>query len=549
MVNIVSVIVEQESAPPPDTLQKTGFLISQGGTTTSPGTKTLLTQLADLTPFLSAALAIAFPSGLVWSGSVVTVTTAAPHGFTVADTLLITIAGAAPSGYNGTFGCTVTGASTFTYPLASNPGSQTVAGTYIVANESQLLQMATTFFAQGSNVPVFVLELGPGNVNDGVAFLTDWLTANPGNVYDILVPRQWDANTAYLALVAANSGDTAKLYFYTTTTLATYGVYPTTSKAAPILIESPAYGMWPANALATISFNTGIVTATTTTAHGVAPGQWFQISGVTPSGYNGWHQAITGTTGSTLLYLLPADPGSETVLGTLIASFYSNPGIAANEFTMAAPFWQALSADPGPGSRVPPMNLRYLIGVTPYPLQGNAAELATLKAANVWTAQNGAPGNVNANILVGGNMLDSNPWNYWYGADWAQINVVADITAAVIAGSNNTINPLYLNQDGINLLQGVGAGTLSEGVAGGLFLGAVVETELTTVGLANALQQGQFFGNAVINAVPFAVYYGPGGTPSDYALGKYAGFTVLITPLRGFDSIVFTLVVFNFPVP
>jgi hypothetical protein len=48
-----------------------------------------------------------------------TITTAAPHGLTVGSVLPITIAGAAPSGYNGTFTGTVAGASTITYSVAA----------------------------------------------------------------------------------------------------------------------------------------------------------------------------------------------------------------------------------------------------------------------------------------------------------------------------------------------------------------------------------------------------------------------------------------------
>jgi hypothetical protein len=73
-------------------------------------------------------------SSLTWSDDTVTATTASPHGLTVDDTYTIAIVGAVPTGYNGVFTATVTGASTFTYPLSSNPGTETVAGTYAVLN-------------------------------------------------------------------------------------------------------------------------------------------------------------------------------------------------------------------------------------------------------------------------------------------------------------------------------------------------------------------------------------------------------------------------------
>ena len=47
-------------------------------------------------------------------GGTVTATTSSPHGLTLGDSLLLTISGASPSGHNGTYLCTPTGASTFT---------------------------------------------------------------------------------------------------------------------------------------------------------------------------------------------------------------------------------------------------------------------------------------------------------------------------------------------------------------------------------------------------------------------------------------------------
>lgn len=60
-------------------------------------------------------------------------------------------------------------------------------------------------------------------------------------------------------------------------------------------------------------------TFTTTTAHGVAVGQYVQISGMTPGGYNGTWLTVAGTTGSTLVVTMPNNPGASTVQGTLVA--------------------------------------------------------------------------------------------------------------------------------------------------------------------------------------------------------------------------------------
>ena len=233
---IVTVNVSQQLAPAPNTLQKTGAFVSQGGTNTSPGTLTLITSLADLTAILSAAKAL---TSLAWSSSVVTGTTTIGHGWNIGDTVEVTIAGAVPAGYNGTFNATITGANSFTYPLVANPGAETTPGTVILTDTSELLAMGTTFFAQGSQQSVYVLELGEGTVSAGVTALTAYLTANPGTIYSFLLPREWDNNSAFLAFLANQNGTTAKVYFFVTTTVGTYNNYPATSKAAFLFVESP----------------------------------------------------------------------------------------------------------------------------------------------------------------------------------------------------------------------------------------------------------------------------------------------------------------------
>lgn len=64
-----------------------------------------------------------------WSGGTVTVTTAQPHGWQVGGQVNALIEGMTPAGYNGYYALTITGANTFTYALASNPGAATVLGT------------------------------------------------------------------------------------------------------------------------------------------------------------------------------------------------------------------------------------------------------------------------------------------------------------------------------------------------------------------------------------------------------------------------------------
>ena len=460
---IVTVNVAQSVAPSPSTLQRTGALLSQGGTNLSAGTFSLLTQLSDLTPLLTGAKSI---STMVLSAGTVTVTTATPHGFTTADTLLLTIAGVTPAGYNGVFTCTVTGASTFTYPLGSSPGSVTIQGSYTPDDVVELLAMATTFFAQGSSVSVYVLELGAGNAADGVTALTTFITANQNFFYSYLVPREWSAQSTFLTYLATFESTTAKTYFWITATLANYSSFTAAMKCGNVLIEAPVV-------------------------------------------------AAAGAAGT------------------------------ATEFTQAAAFWASLHYSPSSTNKVTPFAFSYLYGVTPYPTFGNSALFATLKAAAINIVGTGAEGGISNSILLWGTMLDGNDFTFWYSVDWVQINIDLNLANAIINGSNNPINPLYFNQDGINRLEQVAASTMSNGVAFGLVLNPVIQLALDGPVLGQALSAGTYAGKTIVNAIPFALYTNE--NPSDYKTGRYAGLSCTYTTNRGFISIIFNVNVSQFP--
>lgn len=81
----------------------------------------------------------------------------------------------------------------------------------------------------------------------------------------------------------------------------------------------PYQAAFAANVITNAAWSGGEVTFTTTSAHGVAVGSIFEISGFTPAAYNGQYTAIAGTAGSTLVAELADDPGADTVQGTLVA--------------------------------------------------------------------------------------------------------------------------------------------------------------------------------------------------------------------------------------
>ena len=219
MPNIVNVSVTQQVASAPSQLQSTGAFVSQGGTTLAAGSTQLLTQASDLTPILAAPIAT---TTLAWATGVVTVTTATPHGIPTGQTAKISISGVTPSGYNGVFAGTATGTSTITYPLVANPGSATVQGVFQIYSAIELEAMATTFFAQGSTLAVYVLELGANGTAAGVVSLTSYLLQPTVKFYSYLLPSAWDTESTAVALAHTYTGTTAETYFYVTTTVSTY---------------------------------------------------------------------------------------------------------------------------------------------------------------------------------------------------------------------------------------------------------------------------------------------------------------------------------------
>ena len=224
-VPIVTVNASVIQSPKPNALQQRGAFVTQGGTSTAADSLTLCSTLAALKALLAPPVAI---TSLTWAGSVVTVTTAAPHDWTIADVVPITIAGATPAAYNGNFTGTVVDATHVTYPLVADPGAETVPGTISLGARGELQAMGTTYFA-GSGVPaIYVLELGEAEVDLGVASLTTFMSdvdQTPDQIYAFLVPREWDNNADFLTLCTNNIAVDKMVYFWVTTTLANKAVY------------------------------------------------------------------------------------------------------------------------------------------------------------------------------------------------------------------------------------------------------------------------------------------------------------------------------------
>jgi hypothetical protein len=241
---IVTVHVSIIEAPTPNNYQRTGALVSFGATNLPANNNTaLLTQLSDLTPLLNPPIAI---TTTTWAGGTATCVASAPLPGPpiVGDTFTLVLSNFQPAGFNGRYLCTVTAPNTFTFPLTTNPGTVTVEGTAVTATNIELQQMATTYFSQGNEIGVWVLELGyQSSFANRVTALTTWLTNNPLTIYNFLLPREWGTATNIVLaepLLKQYQHPEAMEYFWVTVQQAAMSILGPTYKDVLQMIEDPS---------------------------------------------------------------------------------------------------------------------------------------------------------------------------------------------------------------------------------------------------------------------------------------------------------------------
>ena len=272
---------------PTDVTMRKGYTVSSI-LTTSTGVKTI--------------------SSITHVNAVATLTTSTVHGLTTG--VYVSISGTTPAAYSGVFKITVTSSTTFTYSMATTPGTNaTVVGTYLNQASTPvntLMNYTTTaayklFAAAGTDI---------------------WeTTTNPATkVFSGITSDKLQSvnmtNTAGKFLVACNGVDPVMIYdgsvwFYvaTTTTAAT---------------------------ISTITKSGTTATLTTATAHGLVTGNRVTISGASSSEYNGTY-VITVTGANTFTYTMASTPAlNATVVGTYttigITGVNSNTFINVNLF-------------------------------------------------------------------------------------------------------------------------------------------------------------------------------------------------------------------------
>jgi len=525
---IVTVHVSIIEAPTPINYQRTGALVSFGATTIPIGDTQLLTQLSDLfippleNPAGAPILRYPMPvTNVTWAAGTATVTLGSPiPNAVVGDVIQLVFSDFVPigPGLNGLKNCTVTAPTTLTFAATTDPTPVTAMGTYQWHSAIELNQMATTFFGQGNEVGVWVLELGyDNNPDNNITSMENWLNENPLTIYGFLMPRRFGCDPAILgtAAVPLKMTNMLKRYEAPSNTMEYFWLTVAsgdTNGSAPIYTQATYKNLF-------------------------FPGQ------LGSGGTKG-----TGSSFKDVIQMVEAPALQDPTLIHVPASGidperYDIPNFLdpEGEFTLAAMFYNALAYRPSNTNRITPMAFKFVYGVTMYPQKHNGPILRDFKSANTNYISTGAEGGISFTMLYEGVTLDGHDYfNWWYTIDWVQIEVNLNLSNAIINGSNNPLAPLYYNQDGINYLELVLFHTMQSAQTFGMVLGKIEMTGFDGPDLTAAINGGQFAGKCNVNAVPFLNY--TLANPGDYKIGEYDGLSTLFIPARGFIHILVNVV-------
>lgn len=385
-------------------------------------------------------------------------------------------------------------------------------------NYAELLNMATTFFAQGTGVGIYLLELGyNANIVTQITSLRTWITANPGVFYSYLTPVDWDSMSEIVGSVTVGAGT----YTYTTApnvtfTAATGGGVTATATATinasgqvtSITITNP--GWYPNQAAPTATLGLA--------ATGTAP----SLTVVMANALNVMAANYSSATGKTYFFVDTTISGMAAYANNkAIFSLVTSPTAASTEYQVSFPFYQWLVNNPRAASPLAPMGFRYGYGVTPWAPANNEGTLTNILTNYTNVVYTGAEGGISTACLFKGMLQDGTQASWWYGIDWFQIQVKQALAAAIINGSNSN-PPLLYNQNGINTLQKIAQNIANSAVTFGCAL------------------------SATVFAQSFADYTTQ--NPNDYAAGIYNGFSATVVGQNGFQSITFKLSAVQFVV-
>jgi hypothetical protein len=244
---VVTVTVSTVLAAIAPAYQQSGAILSFGATNIAEGNTQFLTKFTDITSQY-------IPGGKIvsaaWATGEVTVTIdptkPLPAYATIGATVNLAISGMTPAVYNGIHPCTIVSASSFTYPIVSNPGAATVFGTWQVGATAMLNAQVSTFFRQGSGTGCYVLELGyQSSVSAEITALENWLNTSPLAFYGYMLPDYWGLSSNLqpggpaIELFSQFTDPESMTYFWLTLDVGANGLIPATLKSVVQLVEAP----------------------------------------------------------------------------------------------------------------------------------------------------------------------------------------------------------------------------------------------------------------------------------------------------------------------
>ena len=234
--------------------------------------------------------------------------------------------------------------------------------------------------------------------------------------------------------------------------------------------------------------------------------------------------AFSSATGRTYFFVTTTSSNLTSYTNKAIFATVPSPTAAGTEFQSAAPFYQWLANNPSVASPATPMSYRFVYGVTPWAYISTAGVINLTTINTILSAYGnvlitGAEGGISTSMISKGTLMDGNQAMFWYCVDWILTNAKLYLANAIINGSNTT-TPIQYNQAGINALLGVAQTICNSSVSFQLAL------------------------SATVTATPFITY--TNANPANYAAGIYNGFTCVVVPQLGFESITFNLSATNF---
>lgn len=501
------------TAGAPDLLQKTVAFVSFGDTSLAVGTRKLVTKLADISDsinagsYLSSALSTFFGMGsatcyvveLGANGASIQATAKA----TLATTNTYTVSSLAVK--SGGTGWAVGDA--FTVPGATGKVSTVTAGavTGVTIDEAT----AQTIDPAGDDV---VASASGSSLGEGLTLTVSSTTATvttgaiagitvdiPGSGYVTQPTVSIVGNGTEASAVATVSGGSVSGITLTNPGQG-YTAIPT------ITISAPYTGK--ASLLQTYLNNN--------------PRQNYLYILDAASSQDTDIQAITKTYDSYLSYtvfLLTLSVAQSKTYGSHKGGIVFSPSAdqPSTEFGASVIAYMFASLSPSVSTKITPFNYRFVTGVTPY-ADVSSNDFQAVIGTNTNVIIPATAGGLDSNMLLGGQYSDGNAINLWYGADYASLSATRRLAQIIIEGSNNGVNPLFFDQQGINRLSAGVKQTLNK-----------------------CIDVGAIIGPIDVEAIDFATY--ALANPDLFKDGIYTGISFTVIPARGFNAITYVMTV------